>query len=831
MEIAGSILKAYPPNAAGPPHVFTFEPEVLSSGIAARRHSSGKRDDSDRGSGAARDMMHHRYWLPLSIVPLLFAGCASSQPGDETSLLTNAADWKRSGAIGNGAPLKELIYSDLPKFSPGREDALYWGTTLASGDGSGRAVSRPFKAPGWLTFAVSGDLTRPGNEVFLQLAGENRRIRVNAQTQPYCWRRVTVAVPGDWVGKSMEMGLDAGPRKLVPGDPQEDDDFVGVTNPRALAPGAVLRSNLRALAILPACLVSLVLFVLPGLPLAAYLGARGVVAPSRVPVVAVIFSCLAGYLTFWAYLWQPLIGYYFGTALLLGGAGLCLAGIGRGRPYRSLFLSRDITTPLALTAVVALFYASLWLSVNLWVPFRLTPRLRFLDFVPNLDNVIPYFFADHLYQGSDPRRLLVEYQSSDRPPLQAGILLLQLPLGYLLKEPEAWSLVFGFVLQCLWVPAAWEFWQSAGVQRQRAGLAVLFVVLNGFLLVNSVYTWPKLLSAALTLNAMSLALFDGRQPGADRPYARAALWGLAAALGFLSHSGVAFTLLPFGLFLLLPRYYPGLRSLAIAAGVFLVVVAPWSLYQSLYDPPGTKLIRQHLAGDSETWQEGRPVWRNLLSAYQPLTAGQIAANKLTNVEVLFRASEHPGADHFPWPPLSSPRPWPVDAVSLRRCEFLCFFWAPGLLNLGWIAAVVLVRRRTPLLHPTLGFTAPALALASIAVWVLLMFGPGTTVIHQGSYATLLLLLVALAAWLAALPGWLPYVALAAQGGLFALTWLFTSPANDYGIANPFLIGAAVLSFALLVRMVIREPRATVPVAEKGREAVRAKPVGRGPSAP
>jgi hypothetical protein len=735
-------------------------------------------------------MRRYRYWLFATLLPIVVGGLALYLPRDERQLLTNPANWRPTGSVRRVTPERQLVYSDEPAFRRWQEDALYWEAVADSGDGSGRLSSIPFDVPGWITFTVTGDLTRPGNDLYLQLSGENRRIRVSAQTHPH-WRRVTLALPADWAGKRMEIVLEAGPRSK--------DDVIGISNPRVLSSGTVLVSHLHALAVLPACLLALALFVLPGLPVAARLAARGVVTSARIVIVAGIVGCLVGYLTFWAYFWRPVAGQCVGAMVLLGGAGLLVADLRRGRPTRSLLLSADVGRPLALMALVALFYLSLWHGVNLWTrneAAQLTPRMRFLEFVLNMDYVIPFYFADRLYTGADPRRILVEWQSSDRPPLQAGILLFQYPIGSLTKDPRAWSFVLGCVLQCLWVPALWEFWQSAGLPRRRAGVALLLVVLTGFALVNSVFTWPKLLAGALTVNAISLALFHGETDSAHA-LARSALWGLAAALGFLAHGGIAFTLLAFGAFLLVPRYFPGLKSLAVAAGAFLVTVLPWNLYQSLYDPPGTKLLHEHLAGITDPQLMSRPVWANLQDAYRSLAPGEILANKWANVEVLFRASEQPGSDHFPWPPLGHPKPWPVDAPSLRRCEFLCFFWAPALVNVGWLAAAALAWRRPAVLNPTLGLAAPAIALGSVVVWVLLMFGPGTTVTHQGSYAALLLLFAALAAWIAALPGWLPYALLVAQGVLFSVTWLFTSPANDYGLPNPLLIGTAMFSFGLL----------------------------------
>jgi hypothetical protein len=748
-------------------------------------------------------MRPFRYWLLLSLLPVLIVGgLVLYLPRDERQLLTSQSSWWSTGSVQAVIPGRTLVHSDEPPFHDGQEDALYWSAVPGVGDGSGRLVSVPFEAPLWITFSVAGDLTRPGNDVYLQLVGEDKHMRVSAQThlQPtsrgmvFAWRRVTLALPAGWAGKRVQIVLEAGPRSK--------GDVIGVSNPRALTSGAVLVSHLRALAVLPACVVSLALFVLPGLPVAVRLAARGVVTPGRIMVATGIFCCLGGYLTFWAYFWRPIAGACLSGLSLLGGAALCVADCRRGRPTRSLLLSGDVGTPLALTALVALFYASLWQAVNLRTPVQLTPCLRFQEFVLNKDNVIPLLFADRLYTGNDPRGFLGnEWQSSDRPPLQAGIFLVQYPFWSFVTGRRAWSFVFGCVLQCLWVPAVWEFWQSAGLTRRRAGVALLFVVLTGFALVNSVFSWPKMLAGALTLNAISLALLP-RETSLPYPLARAALWGLAAALGFLAHGGVAFTLLAFGAFLLWPRYFPGLRRLAIAASVFLLTVVPWSLYQSLYDPPGNKLLQEHLAGVTDPQRMSRPVWANLRDSYGSLSLKEIVANKWANVQVLFRASEHPSGDHFPWPPLGQPKPWPVDATSLRRCEFLCFFWAPALLNFGWLAAAVLAARRAAVLDQTLGFTAPAIALLSVVIWVLLMFGPGTTVTHQGSYATLLLLLASLAAWLTALPRWLQLALLAAQGIVFSLTWLFTSPANAYGLPNPFMIAAAALSFGLLCRVAV-----------------------------
>jgi hypothetical protein len=746
----------------------------------------------------------------LLVVPLLvalpLAILAAYLPRENRPSVADARSWKASR---NFQQVEEINYNLV--FTDGDEarQSIYWvvGYPQYVGNGSGRLMSEPFEAPAWISLIVTGDLERPGNEVYFRPAGEDKRLRVSAHTAPFFWRRVTCRVPSDWVGKPIRLVAEAGPR--IGGD------WFGVSNPRALSTGTVLVSHLKALAVLPAYAVALVLFLLPGLPPALWLTARGGVRDWFAVPVAVVFSCLAGYLTFWAYFIGSGVGFWFGVAVLSASAVALAAGVWRARTIRALLLSAEVWLPLTLTALVGAFYFALTHSVNLWLPLSEAPELRFLEFVLPRDNDIPYFFAESLYRGIAPHGILLgEWHYSDRPPLQAGLLLLQLPVGYLVRQSAAFSHAAAVALQCAWVPAVWALCRAAGLPLRRAGLAVLFVTLTGFTLVNSVFTWPKLLAAALTVFAVLPALFDRGPKGQTFPWWKAGMLGAAAALAFLSHGSVVFTLLPIGLLLLFPRYYPGLARLAVAGIVFAVTVFPWMWFQSQYDPPGNLLIRQHIAGRSESWDDARPLWSNLLGAYSGLSAGRILENKLANLRVLFAASTRPAPDQFPWPPYGAPQPWPVDSASLRRCEFMCLFWSPGLLNLGWPVALAAAWRRRPALDPGLGYVVPALVLAGALAWIVLMFGPGSTVIHQGSYATVLLLLAALAAWLTTLPPRVAYVILFLQGTLFACGWLLTSPANDYGVANVVMIPLSVVFFALLVKLATGTASGDV-VAPKG----------------
>jgi hypothetical protein len=717
---------------------------------------------------------------------------STSLPRDDRPLLTAPTSWTHTANVQPQLPGGWFILSDRP-------DTVYWVAARYEGDGAGKLVSTTFAAPPWISVTVNGDLTRPGNDVYFQFEEDGTRLPVRARTEEVFWRRVTLAVPSARVGKNVRLIVEAGPR--------DDANQFGVSNPRAFGSGTVLTTQLKTLAFLPAFVLATILFLAPGVLPAAFLVHRGVVGPALFLPLAVVVSSLAGYLTFWAYFFSSAPGKYFGVAVLTGSVTalpVLLASARSGQALRSLLASRDVWVPLVLTLLVGLFYVALLYSVDLEVGVAGQPRLRFFEFTLANDNEIPTVFAEHLYKGENPRDVSVGWHSSDRPPLQSGLILLQLPLGYLLGEARVYSIVVGIALQTAWVPAVWAFWSASGIGRRQAGMALLFVVLSGFALINTTFAWPKMLAAALTLFAIMVALFDREVAGGPLSFGRALLLGLSAALAALGHGGVAFTLLPLAVALLLPRWYPGLSRLVAAGVVFAAMVVPWSLYQKYFDPPGTKLLKLHLAGenkegDTETWQDGRPLWQNLQAAYGRVSAQQVLQNKLANLRVLFTAAP----DQYSWPPREAPPTLPADATGFRRCDFLALFWSLGVLNVGWLVAAFRLARRNDNSVPSSGGAMLLLCLTSVFAWVVILFGPGGTVIHQGPYATFLLLFACLAAWLVTLPGrWLA-ILLLAQGSLFAWGWLLSSPANSFGPPNVFMIPAALLLFGTLVRFALR----------------------------
>jgi hypothetical protein len=442
-------------------------------------------------------------------------------------------------------------------------------------------------------------------------------------------------------------------------------------------------------------------------------------------------------------------------------------------------------------------------------------RVRFTDRKLFIDCDLPLYFAQRLHDGEDPRALFGDWRSSDRPPLQTGLFLM---LSWLWDPwlweyaPDPWCSyhLAGCVIQSVWVPAVWTLCRMLRLPRRRCGMVLLFVAFSGFALVNTVYCWPKMLAGSLALFAVA-ALLLGR--GAARLPA-SVLAGAAGSLALLAHGGAIFTLLALALFALTPSLYPGWRAslagIAAAAGL----LAPWLAYQKWYDPPGDRLPKWHLAGvvpveDERSfvralWESYRATplchdWRTewaLASDWseeQPIGNPSLVGKRIVNVQSLFvdRPSEFEMRFGFALKPeaLSS-------LVRFRDAQLHHLFPALGLLNLGWLVFGWRLCRggNDPADRLMLG-----LGLTGVLIWVLLMFFAGTTILHQGSYADVLLLMTGLAAVLCRCDAVTASVLLILHTAGFLFVWLFTTPGRfaQFTPNFPLLLVAAGAFVCLL----------------------------------
>lgn len=638
-----------------------------------------------------------------------------------------------------------------------------WVSWKTLDSGTGKLVLGPFAAPASLSLAVVGYPNGPGNRLYVErlATGEVQEIEAAGSES---WQDIDWPVHSSWRGEQVHLvaidGATGGFGWLGITEPYDKTrTLLGVQQPRWVR-------ALRAFA------VSWLMFI--GLLSVAVRTAACVALEMKArPLAAAALVFLCGYAVFWIYFLNPMAGYLASAGFSL----IALYGLIRLVATSVQPFDRDMITPLVLAGLLGVFFTTLFtlsevpMSIAELAQYRLTAGLP-------VDNSIPGLFADRLYAGHSPRMIIGDWLSSDRPPLQTGWILLSRPMAdWFFIDRESSTYVAGIVAQLAWVIATWWMVRWLGLSCATASLLCTVFAATGFFAQNTLFVWPKLLAAALSLGAGMLFLTDG-----EASPARSVRWLWAAtfaATATLAHGGAWFSHLGLFPFFLAskPWHTPKttLTACAIAAGILF----PWIAYQKFYEPPGDRLLKWHLAG--QTKPDNRTLSKALVDAYRDTSIAEVAGNRWRNVAMQFQGNYRALVD-----------PRTAGMLERRADEFSHSFRAVGWWNLGWLLCPIAFvcsawnRRGTSFLYR---WRQLALWSAStLAVWIGLMFMPNTATIHHGSYALQVMLFVLpavmLAKWSTGLL--IGVVGLSVAG--FVATWAPLPPwLERYGYASPAVV--------------------------------------------
>jgi hypothetical protein len=202
-----------------------------------------------------------------------------------------------------------------------------------------------------------------------------------------------------------------------------------------------------------------------------------------------------------------------------------------------------------------------------------------------------------------------------------------------------------------------------------------------------------------------------------------------------------FALIGIIMVLTLQRRIPGPRFILASIAVAVLIYGPWVLYQKYYDPPGDRLLKWHLAGTIDPHPEIR-FSTLLFQNYHRLSRQEIIANKTANFMFLapdtldcLRAMTGliTGATQ------NRPIPRSENAAILRGAIFFHWFAALDFLNIGIILVLYgAIFQHRDSIELTTAWILLLWTGAVLLAWCLLMFGPpATTLIHAGSYLTII----------------------------------------------------------------------------------------------
>jgi hypothetical protein len=633
--------------------------------------------------------------------------------------------------------------------------SLGYGSWSGSDARIGRLTSDPFRAGFGVSLAISGYPSHAGETILLERMDGRGTIPINVQDPGETWAHHTVALPFSWFGHEM---------RLVAVDSSTAfQGWIGVADLRRLSPLEAIVSDIRVQLALStiAAAMTLLPFVAWAIRLRSLAGLPHVFL---FPITVILAGIIAE-VTFFLTQLNTVLG-----AVILVGITL-LGGYATVRALKSALTREELREvdswfPFAVTLFAALIYVAV-------VDLTTASTASAMDLLPLIhlasDNALPHFLAEHVLAHTSARPFVNDWLTSDRPPLQAGFDLASHVLtpyvfdDWIRYEGQGIDLqatIFGLI-----------FTLCRLCKRSiAASLGVCAIALcSGFFFINTIYIWPKLLSATY----LGIAMVIGMLPG-PMPRARIACIGIATALAMLSHQGVAFTLPGLVVAFCVLHRNELLRALAGTAIIAAVFFAPWFCYQHFYDPPGDRLEKWHLAGQADP--SDVPFQTLLVRAYTTVPLATIIDFKERNVRFLFGGPLHTQADR----------------------ELYYVGPSMGVVALPFLAALVLVRTRRFRIAGVLAW----ISVAGLAFWCLAMYLPEQTVIHQGSYLTMTLMMTAGA--LVAVEWWPLFAAvLFFQLSDFLSTWLApASPQTFFTIGGIATFCICVVVVVLLARSAI-----------------------------
>jgi len=635
---------------------------------------------------------------------------------------------------------------------------VYWSSWCGSDANTGTLKLGPFTAPGALLLHVRGYPSKPGNQIFLESVATGKRLYFRTVDPGEDWGGRVWVLPGDWAGLEV---------RLICIDAAKDlEGWFAIGEPRRASPllGLWLGywEHLHGFLTVGFLVILLTGAVRQGLRKHLSLG------PGTEAGVALAGVAMIGYLAAILAFVSPALG-RLAVFAVLGWAlvSAVKAGPRRSKAKGAIWMTQEPGSIFILTAAVGAIYFSLLLAYAPESTLSRLPGSRYFNEIP-ADNTIPEFYAQRLWSGLDVREKFGDWLSSDRPPLQVGWdCLFGGPISLLTGDFDTCAQYAGIWFQLIWIAAGWGWLRRVGLGFRGATAVMIAVSATGIFALNTVFVWPKMAAAGLLLIAYTLWF---EHECSKRLYA---VGGACAALAWLAHGGVAFACLG-----LIPLVWhrAGRRkavSWCYAGAAFALTVLPWFCYQRFCDPPGNRLLKMHLAGVTPV--DSRSFGKALGSAFEQVGWRQWLQNRTVNFETMTYGSFR-GKIAFSG-----------DAFQFRLDESRFFF-----LSLGWwgVLGVVLL---VPLFSSKGRFWASARRALlwigmSLVVWGLLMFNPGSTINHQGSYLFQLMVLLVLSSafWRISKIGFV--VVAIVQAADFIRVWVPPATASD---SRTFHIGPLV----------------------------------------
>ncbi len=487
-------------------------------------------------------------------------------------------------------------------------------------------------------------------------------------------------------------------------------------------------------------------------------------------IVSLAASLLIYYLVFYIYILSPEIAQVV-VVLLAVFSFLCLFLIIRGiglvkdsyKHIRHYYLP-PLLIIFGVLVIYGLNFSSCTTNRPILGPYNNIDNRTFCDisWLP-IDNGLPFFYGNNILHHQEKERIDT-WSLVDRPPLQIAATLPILDLSQhssILARFYYYDL-FSVFLQLSWVGAIWGFLQTLKVNKKLQMLIITGLAATGFFYLNSVFVWPKLLAGSLAFSG--IMFFLGKRGRFEFKYLPVA--AILLSLGILSHGGVLFTIIPFSLLILLRiirSKHIDLLPCVIAFLCTITILVSWYAYHDTITK-SDRLVKYQLAGVTSA-ADTRGTLTTIVDQYKKLSLAQVVKIREQNVKTIVTGNFN----------FSNTCPLRFSSLTnkcfsgqWRTLIFFSTLFGLEAFNMGWLAAAYRLARKR---FDSLDKDILLIIAASLIFWVIAMYDPNSTIIHQGSYATMMLIFVFLAKNLADLPVLFLASTTVIQVIIFSFAWI------------------------------------------------------------
>ena len=648
-------------------------------------------------------------------------------------------------------------------------------------DYSGSFESPPFKIGDTISLYVGGTFYDPEVEIGIKdiESGETLSftpLRHINGIDLKSWR-----IPGDWKGKTVTLyGYDHNPKQNY---------WLAISPPQNHIPKRFTYWSFEQLLFsLLNLLIPVAVHLLSGLGF--YLALKRFWKQCHPYFLLIVLTAplLLGYLAFYA----SLKGVFLGQMMILTGLSIACLGFIEGWKRMESKEFSQLKYYLPVFAIMGLSIVMTQSILHLeWNPTNsviLAQNRLFLERLP-LDNYLPYLTSERLFTEEGLKPYIIEWRSSDRPPLQAAAVILMRP--FLIDSVEGFQVYSAFLHSFVLLGIAY-FLKTLGLRRKTVVMLTGMILFSGIFVINMIWVRPKFLPVFHLFWITGMLLDNALDKSKFQFWL---MFGIASCCSVLIHPGSFFALLPI-LIVFTFRYRKIHFSQIVAATiVFVIFLLPWTMFKNTYDPPGNMLAKRFFANHPEF--DDVPLKEAVIDSYSRLTLDEWARGRMENVLTIFgnyrRAFGETlftqlGAESFILRVFNS--------VNIGICV------VP--LILGLLLLPYMFTRASRELRKNLRFLT-VIILIGFTFWVILILPPARTILSHGSlyFPILIMLLSVIVASFHSIALKILY---SLNLAYFIIVWAlpgirsfeFQSNLYDIPIINP---GSAIVVFASIATIV------------------------------